>query len=93
MFGYSLDDYGNYFNRFILLPDCFYQADQSRFGNLINKSIGLIMKHNHKAKKDEELEILGHDSVPGYKTAFYIAVAISVIYLILAFSTGGGGGH
>ena len=51
------------------------------------------MKHNHKAKKDEELEILGHDSVPGYKTAFYIAVAISVIYLILAFSTGGGGGH
>lgn len=51
------------------------------------------MEHNQKVKKDEEWEILGHDSVPGYKTAFYIAVAISVIYLILAFSTGGGGGH
>ncbi len=51
------------------------------------------MEHNQKAKKDEERETLGHDPVPGYKTAFYIAVAISVIYLILAFSTGGGGGH
>ena len=51
------------------------------------------MNHNHEPKKDEEWETLGHDPVPGYKTAFYVAVAISVIYLILAFSIGGGGGH
>ena len=39
----------------------------------------------------EEWEMLGHDPVPGYRPAFYIAVLISVIYLIIAFS--GGGGH
>ena len=37
--------------------------------------------------------MLGHDPVPGYKTAFYVAVALSVIYLIYAFSMGGGAGH
>jgi hypothetical protein len=51
------------------------------------------MNHNRKEEKDEKWETLGHEPVPGYKTAFYIAVAISVIYLILAFSIGGGGGH
>ena len=43
-------------------------------------------------KNNEEWEMIGHDPVPGYKTAFYIAVAISVIYLIFAFSMGGGSG-
>ncbi len=47
------------------------------------------MKHKHRSPKKQDWEILGHDPVPGYKTAFYIAVAISIIYLILAFSTGG----
>jgi hypothetical protein len=49
------------------------------------------MKHTHKPKQNEEWETLGHDPVPGYKLAFYIAVAISVIYLIFAFTAGGGG--
>lgn len=37
-------------------------------------------KHNH-----DDWEMLGHDPVPGYKTAFYIAVLVSVIYLAVAF--------
>jgi hypothetical protein len=40
---------------------------------------------------DEDWEMLGHDPVPGYKTAFYIAVLVSVIYLAVAFFSGGGG--
>ncbi len=47
-------------------------------------------KNNNK--NSEEWDMLGHDPVPGYKTAFYIAVAISVIYLIYAFSAGFGQG-
>ena len=43
-----------------------------------------------KENNNEEWEMLGHDPVPGYRTAFYIAVLISVIYLIIAFSSGGG---
>ncbi|WP_457551751.1 hypothetical protein [Desulfobacula sp.] len=43
--------------------------------------------------KNNEWEMLGHDPVPGYKAAFYLAVLVAVIYLIFAFSTGGGGGH
>jgi len=51
------------------------------------------MTDNNKPENDEEWEILGHDPVPGYKNAFYIAVTIAVFYLIFAFSFGGGGGH
>lgn len=40
----------------------------------------------------EDWEMLGHDPVPGYKTAFYIAVVVSVIYLAVAFFSGGSGG-
>jgi len=43
--------------------------------------------------KEDDWEILGHDPVPGYKTALYLAVVIAVIYLIFAFSMGGGSGH
>ena len=43
--------------------------------------------------KNNEWEMLGHEPVPGYKAAFYLAVLVAVIYLIFAFSTGGGGGH
>ncbi|MBU8848011.1 MAG: hypothetical protein KOO65_06340 [Desulfobacterales bacterium] len=43
--------------------------------------------------KKEDWEMLGHEPVPGYKTAFYLAVLVAVIYLIFAFSTGGGVGH
>lgn len=42
-------------------------------------------------RMDEDWEMLGHDPVPGYKTAFYIAVLVSVIYLAAAFFSGGGG--
>jgi|GEM_PF-410570 len=47
-------------------------------------------KHNNN-DKDCDWEMLGHDPVPGYKTAFYIAVLVSVIYLAVAFFSGGGG--
>ena len=51
------------------------------------------MAENNK-NNDEEWEMIGHDPVPGYKTAFYIAIVLSVLYLIVAFSIGGGvGGH
>ena len=48
------------------------------------------MTLNDKHDKDD-WEMLGHDPVPGYKTAFYIAVLVSVIYLTAAFLSGGGG--
>ncbi|MCD4719020.1 MAG: hypothetical protein K8S13_04060 [Desulfobacula sp.] len=43
--------------------------------------------------KNDDWEILGHEPVPGYKTALYLAVLFAVIYLIFAFSMGGSGGH
>lgn len=43
--------------------------------------------------KKHDWEMLGHEPVPGYKTAFYFAIVVSVIYLIFAFSSGGGAGH
>lgn len=48
------------------------------------------MKPKHEK---DDWEMLGHEPVPGYKTALYIAVLLSVIYLIFAFTTGGGSGH
>ena len=50
------------------------------------------MTTKDNANNNEEWEMLGHDPVPGYKTAFYIAVLVSVIYLAAAFFSGGGGG-
>ncbi len=47
---------------------------------------------NIKNNKDNEWEMLGHDPQPGYKTAFYIAISLAVIYLIYAFSAGFGTG-
>ena len=41
----------------------------------------------------EDWEMIGHEPVPGYRAAFYFAIAVSVIYLIFAFSSGGGSGH
>ncbi|MDZ7666885.1 MAG: hypothetical protein U5K27_16445 [Desulfotignum sp.] len=48
----------------------------------------MTKKHTHT---NDDWEMLGHDPVPGYKTAFYIAVLVSVIYLAVAFFSGGGG--
>jgi hypothetical protein len=51
------------------------------------------MKHK-KASTEPEWEMIGHDPVPGYRTAFYVAVGISVIFLAAAFLFGGAfGGH
>ena len=50
------------------------------------------MTANNK-DKNEEWEILGHDPVPGYRAAFYFAVLVSVVYLIIAFSGLFGGHH
>ena len=47
---------------------------------------------NTENNNEEEWEVLGHDPVPGYKTAFYIAISLAVIYLIYAFSAGFGTG-
>ena len=48
----------------------------------------MTINDNHD---NDNWEMLGHDPVPGYKTAFYIAVLVSVIYLAVAFFSGGGG--
>ena len=34
----------------------------------------------------EEYEVLDHDEVPGYRTAFHIILAVAVIYFIYIFS-------
>ncbi len=34
----------------------------------------------------QEKMILSHDPLPGYRTAFYIALAIGVIYLVIVFA-------
>jgi hypothetical protein len=47
---------------------------------------------NSKKDNNEEWEMLGHEPVPGYKIAFYIAISLSVIYLIYAFWAGFGAG-
>jgi hypothetical protein len=39
-------------------------------------------------EKDEEIMELGHDPVPGYRTAFYIIFAISFVYLAIIFFKG-----
>ena len=52
-----------------------------------------VRNMNSKDTKKDDWEILGHEPVPGYKTALYLAVLIAVIYLIFAFSMSGGGGH
>jgi len=50
--------------------------------------------NSNNENNEEDWEVLGHEPVPGYTTAFYLAVVIAVIYLIFAFSMGGGtGGH
>ena len=49
--------------------------------------------NNKDESEEENWEMVGHEPVPGYRTALYLAVLIAVIYLIFAFSTGGGGGH
>ena len=34
---------------------------------------------------DQEKMILEHEPVPGYRTAFYIVLAVGVIYLLAVF--------
>jgi len=37
-------------------------------------------------EKEQERMILDHEPVPGYRMAFYIALAVGVIYLIMVFT-------
>jgi hypothetical protein len=34
----------------------------------------------------EEFEVLDHDEVPGFRTAFHIIISVAVIYFIFIFS-------
>ncbi len=43
-----------------------------------------------KKYNNEEYEILDHDAVPGYRTAFHIILAVAVIYFIYIFANGTG---
>ena len=36
-------------------------------------------------EKEQERMILDHEPVPGYRMAFYIAVAVGAIYLVIVF--------
>jgi hypothetical protein len=39
-------------------------------------------------KEGEELQELGHDAVPGYRTVFYIVMAAATLYLaVILFKT------
>ena len=40
------------------------------------------MRMEHKKEK----MILSHKPVPGYRTAFYITLAIGVVYLVIVFA-------
>lgn len=33
----------------------------------------------------EEFEVLDHDAVPGFKTAFHIIISVAVVYFIYIF--------
>jgi hypothetical protein len=39
-------------------------------------------------KEDEELMELKHEAEPGYRTYFYIAITIAILYLALIFIKG-----
>lgn len=39
-------------------------------------------------ESDKEIMVLAHTPVPGYRTAFYIIFAISLIYLAVIFISG-----
>ncbi len=39
-----------------------------------------------KKFKGEEFEVLEHDEVPGFRTAFHIIISVAVIYFIYIFS-------
>jgi len=60
---------------------------------LIQKILKVRNMNSKDENKKEDWEMLGHEPVPGYRTAFYFAVLVAVIYLIVAFSSGGGAGH
>lgn len=36
-------------------------------------------------KEKEELQELSHEAVPGYRTAFYVVMAVATIYLAVMF--------
>ena len=40
-----------------------------------------------KKFNNEEYEILDHDAVPGYRTAFHIIIVVAVAYFIYIFAS------
>lgn len=46
------------------------------------------MGNKTKEFKGEEFEVLDHDEVPGYRTAFHIIISLAVIYLMYIFLSG-----
>jgi hypothetical protein len=46
------------------------------------------MKEREDIEMKEELQELRHEAVPGYRTAFYIVVAVATLYLaVILFSS------
>jgi len=41
-----------------------------------------------KSEEGEELDVLSHEPIKGYKTAFGIVFSISLIYLLIIFVMG-----
>ncbi|WKZ32890.1 MAG: hypothetical protein QY316_00345 [Thermodesulfobacteriota bacterium] len=41
-----------------------------------------------KSEEGKEIQVLQHDEVPGYRTAFYIVFAVAVIYFWAIISYG-----
>ncbi|MFU8818634.1 MAG: hypothetical protein ACNA74_02790 [Desulfurivibrio sp.] len=42
-------------------------------------------------EQGEELMVLQHEAVPGYRTAFYVVFAIGLLYLLYIIIAGGKG--
>lgn len=51
------------------------------------------MSEEVKRNQQGEIVELGHAPWPGYRTAFYLAFALGIVYLLLAFSGIFSGGH
>ncbi|MCF8045141.1 MAG: hypothetical protein K9J83_04700 [Desulfarculaceae bacterium] len=45
------------------------------------------MSKNEKSSEKGDWEMLKHDPVPGYKTAFHIILTVAVIYFVYIFAT------
>lgn len=45
-----------------------------------------MSKHNEQQEhKDDELMVLAHDAVEGYRPIFYICITVGILYLAFVF--------